>query len=223
MTDDTKTQAIEHAASVGRDRRWRRWMTGIAVWLSLSVAGLFVAAALLYAHSQTSVEQQSSAADAAQMLAAQVRGLGATPVVAPPTAIEGPPGVQGAAGRNGANGQPGGGGQPGAQGQPGQSGATGPVGSTGPSGSPGVGGQPGPNGNDGAAGEQGPQGIAGPQGADGQPGQPPAGWKWTDTESGATFTCSRDPGSPDDAPTYTCNSDQPPTTTTPPGLLGALH
>lgn len=60
---------------------------------------------------------------------------------------------------------------------------------------------------------QGPTGATGPQ------GPPVASWSWQDPTSGVTETCTRDSGSPDDAPTYTCRADT--TTSTPPsaGLL----
>lgn len=38
----------------------------------------------------------------------------------------------------------------------------------------------------------------------GEDGKPPASWTYRD-ELGGTHTCSRDPGSPDDAATYTCD------------------
>lgn len=87
----------------------------------------------------------------------------------------------------------------------------GPVGSRGPSGSPGAAGSPGPSGSPGADGQDGatgPQGPAGPpgkdgqDGADGQDGQPPSSWTWT--YIGVTYRCTRDDGSPDSSPTYTC-------------------
>lgn len=43
-----------------------------------------------------------------------------------------------------------------------------------------------------------------PKGDTGADGKPPASWTYRD-ELGGTHTCSRDPGSPDDAATYTCD------------------
>lgn len=151
--------------------------------------------------------QQQAAAVAAQQLATQVRSLGATPVVQPPAPVAGPVGAQGAAGVNGIPGPPG---------TPGLPGPTGPTGGPGPTGAAGVAGSVGANGQDGPPG---PAGPAGPQGQPGAPGAPPAGWSWQDPSTGTTFQCTRDAGSPDSAPTYTCTSQAPPTTTTPPLLI----
>lgn len=151
--------------------------------------------------------QQASAAVAAQQLATQVRQLGATPVVQPPVPVAGPagsPGLQGAAGIAGVPGPPG------SPGLPGPTGVAGQSGSPGPTGDPGANGV---NGQDGVAGPAGAAGPPGPQGDPGAPGSPPAGWSWQDPSSGRTFQCSRDSGSPDAAPTYTCTSSPPATTT----------
>lgn len=220
MTDDPRTEVIDRAALAGRDHRWRRRMSVIAAWITVSVAALFVIAAMQYVHSQYLERQQSIAATAAQQLAAQIRGMGATPVVAAPAPIVGPAGAPGPAGQNGVSG---GEGATGRQGVPGPSGAPGPTGPTGPTGAvggPGGDGQPGAAGGAGpagAAGPAGPQGDPGPTGPQGSAGSPPAGWSWTDPQSGASFQCARDAGSTDDSPTYTCSS----TTTSPPsgGLL----
>lgn len=170
-------------------------------------------------HSQvgTLASQQQAAAEAGQQLATQVRQLGATPVVQPPGPVAGLAGAQGPAGQNGVNGI----GIPGPPGSPGLPGPTGPSGGPGPTGVPGGAGAPGAAGSpgqDGQAGAPGPAGQAGPQGQPGPAGSPPAGWSWQDP-SGTTFQCTRDTGSPNDAPTYTCTSAAPMTTTTPPPLL----
>lgn len=63
---------------------------------------------------------------------------------------------------------------------------------------------------------QGATGATGPQGA------PAASWSWQDPSSGVTETCTRDSGSPDDAPTYTCSADQT-VISTPPTTGGLLN
>lgn len=80
----------------------------------------------------------------------------------------------------------------------GASGSPGPAGSRGPSGAPGTAGQPGPSG------APGPSGPPGPAGEDGADGQPPASYTIVSPIDGLTYSCVRDGGSPDSAPTYTC-------------------
>lgn len=92
------------------------------------------------------------------------------------------------------------------RGEPGAQGPPGPQGLAGSDGRNGVDGINGVNGKDGVAGPPGPQGDKGAKGdtgAAGQAGAPPAGWSWTDG-LGFTHICTRDPASPDTAPTYTC-------------------
>ncbi len=109
-------------------------------------------------------------------LAQQVTQLGGTPVVQP----SGVPGPQGPAGRDGRDGA---------------------AGMSPPClaeqsrcrGEPGV---PGVNGVDGKDGRDGTDGVG---------GQPPAGWSWIDGD-GREQTCTRDPGSSDVAPRYTCTA-----------------
>lgn len=93
-------------------------------------------------------------------------------------------------------------------------GRTGATGRPGTAGTPGAVGTPGMDGKDGADGAPGPAGPAGPAGADGKDGTdgtdgkdgaPPASWTWT-APDGTAYTCTRDSGSPDDAPTYTCSA-----------------
>jgi hypothetical protein len=69
---------------------------------------------------------------------------------------------------------------------------------------PGPAGPQGPQGEQGAQGEPGPQGPSGPAGPQGQQGQPPNSWVAPDGQGGLLF-CTRDPGSPDEAPTYSCS------------------
>lgn len=58
-----------------------------------------------------------------------------------------------------------------------------------------------------------PAGPPGPAGPVGPQGPPPTSWKWTD-ELGRTYNCTRDPSSPDSAPTYTCTTASATPTTT---------
>lgn len=118
----------------------------------------------------------------------------------------------------GPQGDPGPPGEPGETGPAGPSGPTGPpgpIGPIGPIGVPGVDGINGQGGSVGAQGEPGPAGPTGPpgpEGRQGEPGQdgadgsPPAGWTWRDPLTRVTYTCTRDPGSPDESPTYTCTA-----------------
>lgn len=200
-------QRVAHGAAVdARHTNAHRLFAGFG---AVMLVGLLWAGWGVWALSQrgdTLAGQQQAAATAAQQLATQVRSLGATPVVQPPAPMAGPAGLQGPAGVNGINGIPG---------SPGSPGMPGPTGPGGPPGAPGAAGVPGAPGLDGPSG---PPGPAGPQGQPGPPGAPPAGWSWQDPSTGTTFQCTRDVGSPDSAPTYTCTSQSPTTTTTPPIL-----
>lgn len=120
------------------------------------------------------------------------------------------PGPVGAAGPAGPQGPPGPPGMSitGPAGPPGSPGAAG-VGATGPAGLPG---------RDGTNGQDGPTGSAGPPGDPGQDGRPPASWTWTD-DKGTTYDCTRDSGSPDSAPTYTCRPRAKPSPTPGPPIL----
>jgi hypothetical protein len=220
VTDEPteRQQRVAHGAAVdARHSNAHRLFAGFG---ALVLAGLLLAfwgVVSTRDQNQQLATQQAVAATAAQQLATQVERLGATPVVQPPAPVAGAPGAagaQGAAGLNGASGIPG---PPGSPGLPGPTGPTGAVGPSGVSGPAGVTGAQGSNGQDGAAGPAGvagPAGAAGPQGDPGAAGQPPAGWSWQDPDSGTTFQCARDAGSPDAAPTYTCTSTTPPPTTT---------
>jgi len=120
------------------------------------------------------------------------RGVIADPV--PP--VPGAPGPPGPPGRPGADST-----VPGPPGAPGAPGADSTV--PGPAGMPGTPGVPGTDGADGAPGQDGTPGAVGP---------PPAGFTFVDGD-GDQQTCTRDPGSPDDAATYTCTAasgDDPP-------------
>jgi type II secretory pathway pseudopilin PulG len=137
----------------------------------------------------TEERRADTAVYTAVQLCEQVRAMGGACVVDPEQlrggpGEAGPPGPTGPSGPVGSDGRDGAPGSPGPQGPQGERGVEGPVGPTGPPGSPG---------------EPGPQGEPG---TDGVNGQPPASWQWT--WLGATFRCTRDDGSPDEAPTYTC-------------------
>jgi hypothetical protein len=88
------------------------------------------------------------------------------------------------------------------RGEPGPGGPPGPVGPQGPSGPQGDPGSAGLQGVPGVPGEKGDPGVQGPVGPAGAQGAPPASWTWTFLNF--TYTCTRDAGSPDSAPTYTC-------------------
>lgn len=102
MTDDAKTEIVEHAARAGRDQRWRRWTT-----VKLAVAGLLFAVLAVVAIYEIATTnslgrevnilsgQQRDAAVAAQQLAGQLRTHGLTPVVTPPMPVVGPAGPTG--------------------------------------------------------------------------------------------------------------------------------
>jgi hypothetical protein len=206
LTEAAATHAVErHDPHAGRRRRGA-FAAAIVLAVSLLGGGAWVALKLAALQGQA-----DSNAQIAQQLADQVEGLGATPVVQPPQAGE--QGPQGQAG------------PPGRDGDDGNDGAPGPTGPSGAAGQPGEPGEPGVDGiagESGPAGPPGPQGDPGPPGADGQPGQdgatgqPPASWTWTDAV-GRTQSGTRDPGSPDSAPTYTCTAEPPAVTV--PGLL----
>jgi hypothetical protein len=135
----------------------------------------------LFTHVVDRAEAQNRRADqavqSAVQLCDQVRQLGGACVVDPKEL----------------RGEPGPGGPPGPQG---------PQGAQGPDGDPGPSGPAGPSGPVGVAGQPGEAGPAGAKGDPGAAGQPPASWTWSFL--GTTYTCTRDPGSPDAAPTYSC-------------------
>lgn len=68
----------------------------------------------------------------------------------------------------------------------------------------------GQDGTDGTDGRNGQDGQDGTDGTDGQNGKPPAAWTWTDPgPPERTYRCTRNPGSSDDRPTYTCEAQEP--------------
>ena len=213
-TEDRIGTALNEAVKQARDPGGHRGIVFSVIALS---AGLLVVAVMIGVGYRT-IDDLGKRADAnavvAQQLAEQIRASGGTPMVQPPVPGErgpvGPQGPEGPPGEDGVDGT-----TPPCLAEPGQCrGADG----TGVPGPPGPTGPPGPPGVDGVDGQDGQDGTPGQDGAD---GRPPAGWTWVDGD-GRTQSCSRDPGSPDEAPTYTCTapSDGPPgsSTRTPPLL-----
>lgn len=131
----------------------------------------------------------------------QAEQVQAAPIVGPqgPAGPAGPA-VVGPRGPQGIPGPPGPPGAPGGVGAPGSDGANGSTGPVGP------GGSDGDDGSDGVAGSAGPPGPVGPQGAAGPRGAPAADFVFTDS-AGVTQRCTRTPGSPDDAPRYSCDPE----------------
>lgn len=155
-------------------------------------------------------------------LRAQVQAIGGTPVApdpatavphlpdrtAAPAPIPGPPGAPGVQGEPGpastVSGPPGPPGSPGPESTvPGPAGAAGAPGADstvpGPAGPPGVG----------VPGAAGKDGTDGKDGANGLPGQPPAGWTWTDP-AGVRYSCAPAAGFDPEAPRYVCTSEGAP-------------
>lgn len=186
-------------------------------WLTIAVAAAIAVGLLWLATQVGHLRRESDALSIAlTQQRAQAAEVGLDPVAPPadeirrdPTVVKGPRGEPGTPGEPG---QPGPAGAPGAPGSPGATGVPGP---TGPPGPAGPAGPPGPGGADGAPGEPGPPGPAGPRGesgptgppgVDGRDGEPPESWTWTDP-AGIRHTCTRDSGSLDSAPTYTCTRE----------------
>lgn len=187
--------------------------------LGLVLIGLTATSAAIWSSHMNDAEQtrqiaalQSQNGDLARgavALADQVKQLGGTPVVQPPS--------PGAAGRDGIDGRSGAPGKDGAPGAPGKDGTSPPClteppqcrGANGVDGA-GATGAPGKDGRDGKDGAPGKDGMPG---KDGRDGAPPAGWTWTDGD-GRTQSCTRDGGT-DEAPHYGCTAE-PPSSTTPP-------
>jgi hypothetical protein len=150
----------------------------------------------------------------------QLEQRGITPSAPPAQSIvRGVPGVPGVAGAQGIPGPAGSPGPvstvPGPSGPPGKpgpvatvSGPPGPPGPTGPAST--VSGPPGPAGAPGADSTvPGPKGDKGDPGTPGAPGQPPAGWTFTDP-SGQSYTCGPVSGFDPSEPRYTCTADAAP-------------
>lgn len=213
MSETSMLPPVEQAAEDARDTRGTRWLK---ILVGLAVLGVLLLGLGFAISWQASSARDGEQNDAIRTLSGQgtalqdqVRSLGAVPVVTPEQ-LAGPAGV---AGERGATGAAGAQGLPGADSTvPGPQGAPGVSGSPGEPGSPGV---PGTPGQDGATGPQGPAGapgadstVPGPQGQQGETGPagpPPAGFTIEDPLLGAR-SCTRDPGSPDNAATYTCTA-----------------
>jgi hypothetical protein len=207
---------VEQAAADAVDTKGRRWLI---VLVALAVVGVLVLGlgfAVLWFTSQDRDGEQNDAirtlSGQGAQLQEQVRSLGGTPVVTPeqlagPAGVAGERGAPGAAGATGppgpagTPGAPGATGPPGVPGTPGEPGTPGSAGTDGQNGAPG---EPGPSGPQGPVGPQGVQGEQGPQGEVGPQGPPPA--SFTIQDGLLTRSCTRDPGSPDNAATYTCTA-----------------
>jgi len=188
---------VQPAAADAVDRRGRRLVVVLGVLTALLIAGGLA----------TYLIDRAQRIDDVAALAQQVRELGGTPVVQAPS-IPGPEGRPGRDGRDGVDGRDG------------KDGVT-PACVTEPSQCRGESGAPGTPGQNGQPGKDGADGKDGRDGTNGVDGQPPASWTWTDN-AGRTQTCTRNPDSPDSAPTYTCTAPStgpPGTTTTNPPLL----
>jgi hypothetical protein len=209
VTADHEKTVIDQVVVDSRDVPGRRLIGVSIAGLVVSVATLV--AAILWGFDRIdSLELQADAnAQSAQVLARQVEQLGGTPAVQPPQPGQrGEPGAEGLPGRDGKDGEDGV--TPACVSEPAQ--CRGATGDAGASGADGVDGQ---SGKDGADGKDGRDGV------DGTSGQPPASWTWTDA-AGREQTCTRNPESPDTAPTYSCTAPStgpPGTTTSSPPLL----
>lgn len=216
-TEPIRQNATRPAAEHARNSMMHRWLP---IGMVLIVAGIIGLALLLFLTSSRDTDkitalggqvntlagQQAKAAQDAQQLAEQIRGMGGTPVVEPPQVVQpGPAGLPGVAGQNGSPGLKG------DQGDPGPTGPAGKTGPTGPSGPAGDNGQPGVDGNDGApgaAGAAGQPGAKGDPGQNGTDGQPPAGWT-ANYSDGSTETCTRADNFDPNNPQYTCTISPP--------------
>ncbi|GGX99741.1 hypothetical protein GCM10010515_77250 [Streptomyces fructofermentans] len=196
-------------------RKARAWLLPRAEWLIAFTAVVFVGFLCWLAVQVVSLSQDLRSANVARdALAAQVEGLGATP-------IAGPPGSRGEPGESvvGPRGEPG---EPGA---PGPSGAPGEDGADGDDGTDGTAGEEGTPGTTGVVGPAGPQGEPGPAGPQGEPG--PAGADGSDGADGADGQACPD-GYSLQAPAYdeaalVCRRGEQPDEggTDPPGPLAA--
>lgn len=170
-------------------------------WLVIALVVVLAVVLGWGVHAIASVRKQNDALAAALTAQRQqAQDAGQSPVAPPPEKIRDDPAVT-------VPGPPGPTGPPGRDGEMGRAGLPGPAGGPGPSGVPGPGGppgSPGPPGSTGAPGQPGVKGDPGPAGEPGPAGAPPASWTWNDL-LGVKHTCTRDAGSPSDAPTYTCN------------------
>lgn len=194
LVDDTPPSKSE------RDRG-RVAALGILLLVLLVGGGIYV----LATRGQDTEDQRDAAAGQVIDLATQIQQQcaagrldadGPLCTQADVAVVEPIPGAPGVPGSDGAPGLPG---RDGADGRDGAPGTDGAPGVNGTAGTPGLDGAPG---SDGAPGEPGEDGQ---DGTDGTPGEPPAGFSFVDG-TGTQQTCSRDPGSPDDAAFYTCTA-----------------
>lgn len=197
--------ALPRGEEAREDRRGRAWLIVLIVGAVLAAAGVL----WLVTGGRTVEAERDAAVGQSVDLAAQVQQACATGALTGPlcqradeVVAEPIPGTPGTPGEDGAPGQPG---TPGTDGTPGEDGTPGTPGTPGEDGQPGTPGIPGTPGVDGRDGVDGQDGRDGRDGVDGQPGRPPAGFSFVDG-AGTSQSCVRDPGSPDEAATYTCTA-----------------
>lgn len=177
-------------------------LAALLALVGVGVLWLIVGGTRSQQQAETASRRAQTATTAVERLCDQVRALGGQCAVTPAEVRQARPGDIGPIGPQGPPGPPG------------------PMGLTGPAppclytparcqGAPGDAGTPGVAGPAGVEGQPGTTGPAGAQGTPGAPGAPPAGWTWTDP-LGATYSCTRDAASPEDAPTYTCSEQTTP-------------
>lgn len=201
-----------------------RWAVGVAFALAVAALAMWALRSAEAANHRLAREQDAQAVVISRLSAGldttrqQLQAHHVEPSAPPAREIV--QGVPGAAGEPGPSGPPG---------PPGPTGAVGPSGSPGPASTvPGPAGPAGPPGADstvpGPAGPPGPAGQDGKDGTNGAPGQPPAGWTWTDPQ-GRTYSCLPVTDFDPQAPRYQCTADSTPSptpspspSTTPPAL-----
>lgn len=176
---------------------------GMAIILAAGALGAVVMAFLLLSQNLAQAHRD------VDLLTAQVKSLGGTPVA-------GPKGDKGAAGVGlvGPSGPPGATGGRGESGKPGKDAPTltpspGPTGPSGPSGAPGADSTvPGPTGSIGPAGRD----ATGAPGEDGRDGSPPSDWSYTD-QDGNEYHCVPVENFDPDRPQYRCTQTTTPSPT----------
>lgn len=202
MEEPEVPQGLEEVQARGPWGTVLRKPGSVVVGLLLVVTtALAVVLALALVQAGDALERRDAMVDRlsanSDVLRAQVQRAGETPAAPPADVVtgrEGNPGAPGVAGLPGRAGRDGRDGAPGGSGLAGQPGKDGRDGQ----------GAPGPAGPPGTPGRDGQNGEPGEDGAPGRDGEPPASWTWTD-DLGATHVCTRDEGSPQSAPTYTCH------------------
>lgn len=95
---------VQHAARAGRDLWWRRRVYAL---IAVLVASVVMFGIWAFVRIEWLTQAQSQAAVVGEQLASQLRALGASPVVSPPSPIAGPAGPTGPTGAAGARGETG--------------------------------------------------------------------------------------------------------------------